>query len=88
MSDGERRVDDLVVAQLSQKFSDFIERYDRDCGALSEWRRATDVELKKQSIILMEISPAYMKGKWIVGLVMVGSIGVAVKEFWTHITWK
>jgi hypothetical protein len=88
MSDNERRADDLIVAQLSQKFNDFIERYDRDCGAFNEWRRATDAELKTQGSILREISPAYTRGKWIAGLIMIGSIGVAIKGFWSHIMWK
>jgi hypothetical protein len=85
--DEKRRADDILVAQLSQRFNDFIERYDRDVGAINEWRRTTDVELKTQGEILREISPAYVKGKWIVGLVALGSIGAAVKAFWAHISW-
>ena len=85
--DDKRRADDILVAQLSQRFNDFIERYDRDVGAINEWRRITDVELKTQGEILREISPAYTKGKWVVGLVAIGSIGIAVKAFWNHIVW-
>lgn len=88
MSEEDRRRDDLIVAQLSQKFNDFIERYDRDVGALNEWRKNTDAELDAQGVILRDISPAYARGKWVVGLIMVGSIGVAIKEFWSHINWK
>lgn len=88
MTDDDRRKDDLIVAQLSQKFNDFLERYDRDSGANNEWRRVTDLELKLQGEILREISPAYTRGKWIAGLIMVGSIGVAIKGFWAHIMWK
>jgi len=88
MSDEEkRRVDDILVAQLSQKFNDFIERYDRDVGAINEWRRITDLELKAQGEILREISPAYTKGKWVAGLIATGSVALAVKAFWSHITW-
>ena len=71
-----------------QRFNDFIERYDRDVGAINEWRRITDLELKTQGEILRDISPAYTKGKWVFGLIAIGSIGVAVKEFWTHIKWN
>jgi hypothetical protein len=88
MPDIDGRKDDLIVAALSQKFNDFIERYDRDVGALNEWRKNTDNELKTQGVILRDISPAYTRGKWIVGLITIGSIGVAVKTFWAHITWK
>lgn len=88
MPDIDGRKDDIIVAALSQKFNDFIERYDRDVGALNEWRRSTDKELDAQGNILRDISPAYARGKWIVGLIMVGSIGVAIKSFWAHIAWK
>lgn len=83
--DGRR--DDVLVAQLSQRFNDFIERYDRECGAREEWRRIVDIELKSQGDMLRDISPAYNRGKWIVGLIMIGSIGIAVKSFWAHISW-
>lgn len=83
-----RRADDILVAQLSQRFNDFIERYDRDVGALNEWRGRTDKTLKDQDDILKDISPAYAKGKWVAGLVMVGSIAMAVKAFWSHLLWK
>ena len=86
--ESKKRKDDILVAQLSQKFNDFIERYDRDMGALNEWRRATDAELKSQGDILRDISPAYNRGKWIVGVIMVGSLGMAVQEFWKHCTWR
>ncbi len=87
MEEDSRRKDDIMVAQLIQRFNDFTERYDRDTGALNEWRRTTDLEIGKQGDILREISPAYTKGKWIAGLIAVGSVGVAVKAFWSHITW-
>lgn len=83
-----RRSDDFIVAQLSQRFNDFIERYDRDVGALNQWRKTTDDELKTQGNILRDISPAYTRGKWIVGVIMVGSIGIAVKQFWAHIGFR
>ena len=83
-----RRSSDIVVVALSQRFNDFIERYDRDCGANNEWRRVVDLEIKQQGEILREISPAYTKGKWVVGLIMIGSVSLAVKAFWTHILWK
>jgi len=82
------RKNDVLMAALSQRFNDFIERYDRDCGADNEWRRTVDVELKTQGDILREISPAYNRGKWIVGVILVGSLGLAVKEFWRHICFK
>ncbi len=93
--DDKRRQDDIIVAQLSQRFNDFVERYDRDCGAVNErdrvskeWRDKVDFELKSQSKILEEISPAYNRGKWVVGLIMIGSIGIAIKQFWAHISFK
>jgi len=86
--DKERRHSDAVLIALTQRFNDFIERYDRDCGAAGEWRRTVEQTLKEQSIILSEISPAYNRGKWIVALVTIGSIGLAVKAFWNHVAFK
>lgn len=83
-----RRADDVIITELSTKFDDFIERYDRDCGALNEWRRTVDIELKSHGDILREISPAYNRGKWIAGIITLGSIGVAVKAFWSHFKWQ
>jgi hypothetical protein len=83
-----RRKNDLAIEILTQRFNDFIERYDRDCGASGEWRRNTEKILKYQSDILLEISPAYNRGKWVVGLIMIGSVGLAVKSFWNHIFFK
>jgi hypothetical protein len=88
MTDDDRRKDDVIIAQLSQRFQDFVERYDRDCGGMNEWRRTVELELKTQGEILREISPAYTRGKWIVGIIMVGSLGIAVKEFWRHVAFK
>lgn len=84
----ERRIDDVLVAQLSQGFKDFVERYDRDCGATNEWRRVTELEIKRHGEILNEISPAYTKGKWIAALIAMGSVGIAVKSFWSHLKWQ
>ena len=83
-----RRKNDTAIEVLSQRVNDLIERYDRDCGANNEWKRVTEATLKEQSAILMEISPAYNRGKWVVGLVMIGSIGLAVKSFWNHLKWQ
>ena len=82
------RKNDVAIEILTQRFNDFIERYDRDCGVSNEWRRTTEIILKSQSDILNEISPAYNRGKWVVGLIMIGSIGLAVKTFWNHIKWQ
>ncbi len=82
------RKNDIELAVLAKEFHDFVERYDRDMGASQEWRRTTEKVLKEQSDILTEISPAYNRGKWVVGLVMIGSIGLAIKSFWSHLTWK
>ena len=86
--DSNRRHSDAVLVALTQRFNDFIERYDRDCGANGEWRRTVDATLKEQSQALSELSPAYAKGKWVVGLVVLGSIALAVKSFWAHLMWR
>lgn len=83
--DADRRHSDGVLIALTQRFNDFIERYDRDMGANGEWRRSVEATLKEQSQALSEISPAYAKGKWVVGLIIIGSIALAVKAFWSHI---
>jgi hypothetical protein len=83
-----QRKSDLELTALSQKFSDFVERYDRDVGALSEWRRMKDAEIIEHAKVLSEISPAYARGKWVAMLVAVGSVGLAVKTFWSHISFK
>ena len=87
-SDMNRRHTDPMMVALNQRFTDFIERYDRDTGALGEWRRTVEVTLKEQSAILSEISPAYNRGKWVVALVMIGSVTLAVKAFWSHIKFQ
>ena len=86
--DFNRRHSDSIVIALSQKFNDFVERYDRDCGTNSEWRRTVELKIEKQSELLNEISPAYTKGKWIIGLIVVGSVAIAVKAFWDHIFFR
>jgi hypothetical protein len=86
--DQNRRHSDSVMIALNQRFIDFVERYDRDTGALNEWRRQIDSTLREQDIILKEINPAYRRGLWVFGLIVIASIGVAVKEFWNHITWN
>lgn len=85
--DYNRKSDESIIL-LTQRFNDFIERYDRDCGVSIEWRRVTELELKTQGEILRDIAPAYNRGKWVVGLIMIGSIGLAVKAFWNHLAWK
>jgi hypothetical protein len=82
-----RKSDDAIII-LTQRFNDFVERYDRDMGANNEWKRTTELELHSQSAALAEISPAYARGKWVIGLITVGSIGVAIKSFWSHLFWK
>jgi hypothetical protein len=86
--DPDRRHSDDAIVALTQKLSDFIERYDRDCGAGNEWRRTVEATLKIQSDILSEISPAYVRGKWVVTLIMIGSVALAVKAFWSHIAFR
>lgn len=88
LDDEHRREDDRTISALSQRIYDFIERYDRDVGELNGWRRMIEMKLETQGEILREISPAYAKGKWIVGIVMLGSIGIAVKSFWSHLLWR
>ena len=85
--DSERRHSDGVLIALTQRFNDFIERYDRDMGANGEWRRVVETKLDDHTKMLGEISPAYFRGKWVVALIVVGSIGIAVKAFWNHLFW-
>jgi hypothetical protein len=86
--DQDRRHSDGMIIALNQRFNDFIERYDRDTGANNEWRRTVEIKMDEHGKILADINPAYLKGKWIIGLIMVGSIGLAVHAFWSHITWR
>lgn len=83
---GDNRRDDRMMVALNQKFSDFVERYDRDVGALNEWRKTVDKKQSDQGDILRDIAPAYRRGLWVVGLITCGSIGMAVKAFWSHIS--
>jgi hypothetical protein len=83
-----RRHTDSMMVALNQRFNDFVERYDRDVGALGEWRRNVDIKIDDHGKILAEISPAYFRGKWVVALAMIGSVGLAVKAFWAHIKWQ
>jgi hypothetical protein len=47
-----------------------------------------EATLKEQTQSLAEITPAYYRGKWVVGLIAIGSIGLAVKSFWGHIAFR
>jgi hypothetical protein len=88
MNEDYQRKSDLELTSLSQKFADFVERYDRDCGASGEWRRTVEMMLKEHGAMLSDITPAYTRGKWIAGIIAIGSIGIAVKTFWSHIVFK
>jgi hypothetical protein len=99
LSEADRRVDATVIATLSQRFADFIERYDRDCGAANEryrndsetnkeWREKIQDQLNAQKEILSDIAPAYARAKWVIALSIIGSIALAVKAFWKHIMWN
>ena len=85
--DSDPRFSTGAIIALTQRFNDFVERYDRDVGANGEWRRTIEIKMEEHGKILSEISPAYLRGKWIVSLIALGSIGLAVKAFWSHLSW-
>jgi hypothetical protein len=85
--DHDRRHDSGSLLILGQKFTDFVERYDRDMGASNEWRRTVEIQIKGNSELLAEIAPSYVRGKWIIGIILIGSIGLGVSTFWAHFTW-
>jgi hypothetical protein len=93
-----RKNDDLIVS-VNQKLNDFVERSDRDVGAMNErknieretlmkWMESTDASLKSQGEILNVLSPIYIKGKAVLWVIVIGSIGLAIKSFWSHILFK
>lgn len=42
-------------------------------------------KIKDNSEILGEIAPNYRRGMWVVGAIIVGSVGYLVKAFWSHV---
>lgn len=72
MEEDHRRRDDVIIAALSQKLTDFIDRYERDYRLALEkdkqdyehtmrWRNQMDAIQKEQSDQLATIVPAHLE---------------------------
>lgn len=83
-----RRRDDILMAELSTRFKDFIERYERDWKHTQDWRKAHWEIMEEHGKLLSEMAPVYRKSMWFVGALVLGTIGVAIKAFWSHISWN
>lgn len=81
----EIRKDDLIVERLDQKFTDFLERYERDWKDTQAWRKAHWELLNTHTQLLNEIVPNYRRGLWALTIIVAGSIALAVQSFWKHI---
>lgn len=87
MSD-ECRKDDVIIERLDQKFTDFLERYEKDWQHTQSWRKYHDQAIQEHSDFINEFKPIYKKALLAVGLILSGSIALGVKTFWNHIGWK
>jgi hypothetical protein len=80
-----RRNGDAQIIQLSQKFDDFVERYERD----TEFTKQSHLEMKAiiagHDEFIRDIKPMYSKMMVAFGAFVLGSIGVGVNYLWKNI---
>lgn len=82
------RKDDVIIERLDQKFTDFLERYEKDWQHTQTWRNYHDKMIKEHGDFINDFRPIYRRGLLAVGLIVTGSIAIAVKTFWNHVGWK
>lgn len=91
-----RRKNDVLMSTLTQKFDDFVGRYERDRKAdqtlhdadwhhTQVWRDAHWKLIQENTDFLRLLKPKYTTAMAITMAVILGSVGLAVKWFWNHI---
>lgn len=82
------RQDDIAIAKLAVQFENFTDRYDRDLTETKEWRVSYEKVQKEHTELLAEIAPNYRRGMWVIGLIIVGSVGALIKFISSHFSWN
>ena len=90
MTDGmpDRRKADEQLIRLTQKFDDFVERYERDVSASSLRIAELSVVIKSHDEFIRDIKPMYTKSMVALGAFALGTIGLLVKWVWDHVIWR
>lgn len=83
-----RRHNDVEIAEFKVMLKNHIERYERDYEYTQKWRNNLSEILQEHTLFINELKPAYKRGIYLVGGLIVGSLTLAIKEFWGHITWR
>lgn len=84
----ERRQNDPLLIEISTRFDDFLDRYERDLKLTNEWRDETTMRLKVHCDFIKEVSPVYKRLCWVLGIAVIASVGIATTSLWSHVSWK
>lgn len=79
------RKNDIMVARLSQRFDDFLERYDENQNQARAWRNEFSLRLQKVEDFVNDFSPIHKKIMAFLMIVVAGSIGYWLKLFWDNL---
>lgn len=87
MNEPERRREDSQIGALRQELHDFIGRYERDSSAAADDRKEVLRVINSHDAFIRDIKPVYNRTMMGLGAIILGSIGIAVHSFWSHIKW-
>lgn len=79
------RKNDVIIARLSQRFDDFMERYDENQNQARAWRLDFSERLSKVEDFIKEFSPMHKKIMGAIVLIVAGSMTYWLKLFWDHL---
>lgn len=86
MNEDRRQPDRLLIA-LDQRFTDFLDRYERDQENAQTWRIDIKHRIGDLEMFVNEMQPLHKKVMWIVSLVVLGTVAYWIKVFWDHVKW-
>lgn len=84
----EQRHSDIVLTSLSERFTAFVDRYNRDIENAKDWKTDTTSRLKVHCEFIQRVSPIYQRMMWVFGLITAGGVGLFVVQFFKHIHWQ
>jgi hypothetical protein len=83
----DRRQNDALLIAMDQRFTDFMDRYERDQLTAHAWRSSISNRLGDVETFISELKPLHKKAMWTVTLIVVGTVAYWVKVFWDHVKW-
>ena len=83
-----RRTADIQIAELNIKFSNFMERYERDVRGSQKDMAELLMTIKEHDSFIKDIRPLYSRGMMALGTAILGLIGLSINWLWVHIKWK